>query len=355
MVANDPFAGSAVSTVRPIAVDILALQSTAASSLYGFCDILGSVGIVWESVVAATQPAPRFAVRVVSVTGEPFRCAGGAGVTPAASLREASGADIALVPAFHASPSSRTDVVTAEVRDWLAGMQSAGATVVSACTGAIVLAESGLLDGREATTHWAYRNLFRRLYPEVRLQLEKNLCTSGRNDDIVTSGGSMAWQELALYLIARHCGRQCALQTAKFWLLPNAGELQSPYISMPNTALHEDADVHRSQSWLDHHFAAHNPVDGMLEHSRLPRTTFSRRFRRATGYTPMEYVHAIRVERAKLLLEQTANSVEQIGGQVGYEDIASFRRLFKRKTSLTPTEYRRSFGDSRFARIAPLP
>lgn len=354
MVANDPLADSAMSTVKPIAIDILALETTAPSSLYGFCDILGSVGIAWESVVAGTQPAPRFAVRVVSVTGEPFRCAGGAGVTPAASLREASGADIALVPAFHASPSSRTNLVTTEVRDWLAGMQRAGATLVSACTGAIVLAESGLLDGREATTHWAYRDLFRRLYPAVRLQLEKNLCTSGRHD-IVTSGGSMAWQELALYLIARHCGRQCALQTAKFWLLPNAGELQSPYISMPNTVLHEDADVQRSQSWIDHHFATQSPVDGMLEHSRLPRTTFTRRFRRATGYTPMEYVHAIRVERAKLLLEQTANSVEQIGGLVGYEDIASFRRLFKRKTSLTPTEYRRSFGDSRFAGIAPLP
>ena len=351
MGVNDPlyYAGE---NVKPrVAVDILALEQTAASGLFGFCDILTSVGVVWETLVAGTRAAPRFDVRVVSATGKPFRCAGGAGVTPAASLREASGADIVLVPAIHASPSSHAEHITAELRAWLTTMSRAGASVVSACTGAIVLAECGLLDDAEATTHWAYRNLFRRLYPRVRLRLERNLCTSGRNEQIVTSGGSMAWQVLALYLIARHCGPEYALQTAKFWLLPNGNELQSPYISMPNEKLHEDAEIRRSQNWIEKHFAVHNPVDSMLEHARLPRTTFARRFRKATGYTPMEYVQTIRVERAKALLERTSSSVEHVGGQVGYEDIASFRRLFKRMTSLTPTQYRRSFGDRRFERF----
>jgi transcriptional regulator GlxA family with amidase domain len=142
------------------------------------------------------------------------------------------------------------------------------------------------------------------------------------------------------------------LQTAKFWLLPDSGELQAPYAAMPLGIQHKDAVIRRCQLWIGEHYDTQNPVNAMLELSQLAATTFARRFRRATGYAPMEYVHAVRVESAKRMLEIGNHSIEFVGESSGYDDISSFRRLFKRKTGLTPSDYRKLFGSARFDRYA---
>jgi transcriptional regulator GlxA family with amidase domain len=184
----------------------------------------------------------------------------------------------------------------------------------------------------------------------VRLRPEKSLCCSDARPDIVTSGGATAWQELALFLITQHAGIEHAVRAAKFWLLPDQGKLQSPYMAMPLGIPHGDPAVRDCQVWLSEHYATRNPVAAMVEQSNLAPTTFARRFRRATGYAPMDYVHTVRIEEAKQILETTDASIERIGAEVGYEDPASFRGLFKRKSGLTPAEYRRLFGRRRFER-----
>lgn len=333
---------------KPVTVNIVVLPETAASGLYGFVDVLSSVGVVWESTVTRSPITPHFDVRIVAAGKAPFRCVSGALVAPDASIADASAADIVLVPAIQVPSNELWNVREPGICQWLTAIDRSQTRLVSACTGALVLAEAGILDGHEATTHWAYRDVFRRFYPEVLLTPEKNICVSGDGAGIVTSGGASAWQALALFLIGQYCGPERATQTAKFWLIPDAGGRQLPYSSMVLGQNHEDQMIARCESWIRHNFATTKPVESMTEMSQLSATTFSRRFRRATGYTPIEYVQAVRIEEAKRMLESESGLVEEIGRRVGYMDAVSFRRLFKRCVGVTPSDYRRQFGGSRF-------
>jgi transcriptional regulator GlxA family with amidase domain len=167
---------------------------------------------------------------------------------------------------------------------------------------------------------------------------------------IVTSGGATAWQDLALYLITRFCGVEHAANTAKFWLLQTREASQAPFSVMPRGVPHDDGVVSECLLWIAGHYEHPNPIAAMIEQSSLPRTTFSRRFKHATGYRPMDYVHTLRTEEAKQMLEISVDAVDKIGRRVGYEDPASFRRIFKRKVGLTPSIYRRKFSRKHFER-----
>lgn len=334
----------------PITVNLVVVPETAASGLYGFLDVLSSVGVAWESTVTQTEAAPRFDVRIVAAGEAPFRCVSGALITPDASIAGAAAADIVLIPAVQAPSAQRWRVRDPSLYDWLCGLDQARTRIVSACTGALILAEASVLNGHEATTHWAYRNAFQRYYPEVRLRPERNVCVSGPDASIVTSGGASAWQALALFLIAQYCGPERATQTARFWLIPDAGEQQLPYSAMLLGQQHEDRAIGQCESWIRANLATSSPVESVIELSGLPATTFSRRFRRATGYSPIQYIQAARIEEAKRMLASGCHLVEEIGHRVGYADAVSFRRLFKRHVGITPREYRKQFSGARFSK-----
>ena len=335
-----------------VSVELLALKNTTASGLYGLSDVLSSMGIVWETLVSDELPSPKFDVRIIAEDAEPFRLITGGYVAPDASVAASTNTDVVIVPGISIPARERAHDADERISEWLRLRKEQGALITSACTGAFVLAEAGLLEGQEATTHWAYRDTFRMHFPGVRLLPERNLCFA--TNGIITSGGTTAWQLLASFLISRFWGAQQAVQAAKFWLLPDIGELQGPYFAMPINREHNDSSIRACQSWIFDNYATQNPVDAMIDRSKLPPTTFSRRFRRATGYAPMEYVHALRVENAKRFLEVTDHSIERIGRRVGYEDTASFRRLFKREAGLAPRDYRRLFDRARFE-AEPLP
>lgn len=206
-----------------------------------------------------------------------------------------------------------------------------------------MLAEAGLLDGHEATAHWAYRDMFQRHYPKVAFRNDSVLCLTAESDLIVTAGGVSAWHDLAVYLIARFCGYQHAIETAKVFLISGHSEGQSPYSVMTRPIETTDRQISDCQVWIADNYALANPVEHMVERSGLNARTFSRRFRSATGLSPIEYVQALRVEEAKQMLEIKSYPVDDIGSSVGYEDSASFRRLFKRSVGLSPAAYRKKF------------
>jgi transcriptional regulator GlxA family with amidase domain len=227
--------------------------------------------------------------------------------------------------------------------DWIKRIHAKGAIIASVCSGSIILAESGILDGFEAAGHWAYREMFRDHYPKVKLQENAILCLSGERDRIVTAGAVASWQELALHLITRLCGPKEALRTTKIFLLSDHSGGQLPFAVVTPRIQQTDAVIGDCQVWIAENYASSNPVAGMTARAGLNPRTFARRFRSATETQPMDYVHAIRIEEAKQLLESSDISVEEIGQAVGYEDPTSFRRLFKRKGGLTPAAYRRKF------------
>jgi transcriptional regulator GlxA family with amidase domain len=222
-------------------------------------------------------------------------------------------------------------------------MHDRGATVCSACSGGMLTAETGLLDGHEATAHWVTEAYFRERHPEVVLRLDEALVVSGQGGRLVTSGASTAWHDLALYLVARHVGPATAQALARFHLLEWHRDGQAAFQVFDPGTDHGDAVVLAAQRWIADNYAVAAPVAEMVRRSRLSPRTFKRRFREATGETTISYVQRIRVERAKRALETGGTPIEEISWGVGYEDAASFRRLFKRVTGLTAGEYRRRF------------
>jgi len=280
----------------------------------------------------------------VAATAEPFRCFGNVLVEPHAPLTDAEDVDVAIVcdmyTPIHVAPTGRYQ---AEI-DWLRRIHARGATIASVCTGSVLLAESGLLDGRTCAGHGAYIDLFRSTYPLVDFRINAVLDLSSEGDGLITAGGVTSWQDLALHLIARLCGPEHAVRSAKVYLLATHEDGQLPFAAMTHPSRSGDAAIRRALTWADEHFASANPVTAMAEQSGLTRRTFARRFRAATGKRPIDYVHGLRIERARELIEAGEIALEEVGDQVGYADAAFFRRLFRRTTGLTPAAYRRKYA-----------
>ncbi len=321
---------------------LLAAAETSPSVLYGLYDVLYSVGAVWPDMTMGEPGPEALDVRIVAAGAEPFRCTGNVMVEPHASIDELPLPDVALVcdmyTPIHTPPRGRYGREIA----WLQRIHAQGAMVASVCSGSVLLAEAGLLDGRDAAGHWAYEDLFRRCYPRVRLRRELVLCLTAEPDGIVTAGAVTAWQDLALHLISRFCGRRQALQTAKVFLLSGHDDGQLPYAAMPRP-LGQDAVICDCQGWIAENYSVPKPVERMVARSGLKARTFARRFQAATGYLPIDYVLALRVEEAKQMLEIGDLGIDEVGTEVGYADAASFRRTFKRQSGLTPGAYRRKF------------
>jgi transcriptional regulator GlxA family with amidase domain len=323
---------------------LLASRETAPSILFGLYDVLSTAGIAFEELVSGEAGPRVLDVRIVAATPEPFRCACDVLVEPACVIDDVAETDAAVVCDMYVPVTeSPVDRYPAEIQ-WLRRMYARGAIVSSVCSGSLLLADSGLLDGIETASHWAYRDMFREYFPRVTLREQDVLTISGKDSRIVTAGGVASWQDLALYLIARLCGQRHAIDAAKVHLLSPHDEGQLPYAVMGLRPQKADAVIRACQVWIAANYTCTNPVSQMVERSGLNPRTFTRRFIAASGYPPMEYVHSLRVEEAKQILETESLSVDEVGHHVGYEDPAYFHRLFKRKVGLTPARYRRKFA-----------
>jgi transcriptional regulator GlxA family with amidase domain len=213
----------------------------------------------------------------------------------------------------------------------------------------MLLAEAGLLDGHEATTHWAYCDILARRYPAVKVRRQRALVVSGDGQRLVMAGGGTSWLDLALYLIARKVGVETAMQTARVNLIDWHDIGQQPFARLARSRQVEDAVVARCQTWIAEHYAEPAPVAAMVRLSGLAERSFKRRFQQATGMAPLEYVHTLRLEEAKQMLESTGQPIEAIANEVGYEDAGFFSRLFRRSVNMTPAQYRKRFGAMRKA------
>ncbi|MCV2863790.1 GlxA family transcriptional regulator [Albidovulum sediminicola] len=330
---------------------LLTSRETSPSVLYGLYDVLYSVGAIFPELTVGEPGEGLLDVRIVAADGAPFRCTGNVVIEPHQSIGDLADPDVVIVcDMFTPIDVPMTGKYPEEIA-WLRRVHSGGALICAVCSGALVLAESGLLDGREAAAHWAYEALFRRCYPRVKLRHQTAVCRSSEADNIVTAAAVTAWQDLVLYLIARYCGPNHAATAAKVFLLSHHEDGQLPYAAMPRPVSALDAVIAQSQSWIAGNYGCPNPVSEMVERSGLSQRTFARRFRAATGYSPIEYVQALRIEEAKQMLEATSEPIDDIAMEVGYDDPASFRRLFKRCAGITAAAYRRKFQGASFTNI----
>jgi transcriptional regulator GlxA family with amidase domain len=319
-----------------VRVSILATPDAMVSPVSGLYETLKSVQ---DDTGAAS-----FDVEIVGPHGGTIVGASGLQITAHRSVDDVAETDVVIVPSMQME--ERGDWTAGRyprVVAWIREMYAGGATICSACSGGMLTAETGLLDGHEATVHWISEASFRKRHPEVKLRIEEVLVVSGDGGRLVCSGAATAWHDLVLYLVARHAGPATAAALARFGLMQWHREGQAAFQVFDPPTDHGDASVAAAQRWIAANVAVANPAEQMVEQSGLTARTFKRRFRAATGETPIAYVQRLRVERAKRLLEQSGDPIEEISWAVGYEDPASFRRLFKRLTGLTAGEYRRRF------------
>jgi transcriptional regulator GlxA family with amidase domain len=330
-------------TGKPLHVSVAVFRECDPSIIYGVYDTLWAAHRPSSGVKRLPPDLPLFEPRIVTAEPGPLELCTGVSIIPQDTIAEVERTDIVFVPNVMLSDVEGLRALDRRLLEWIRRMHVGGAQLCASCGGALVLAEAGLLEGGQATTHWSYVPLFRNQFPDVALHEDRILVQSGPGHSVVCSGGASSWQDLALLLIAKHGGTEEAIRISKLFLYQWHRDGQLPFASMIANVEHGDAAILRCQTWLAQNYERADIIAGLSRQSGLPKRTFDRRFKAATGYSPLAYVQALRIEEAKQLLETGNAPVESIAREVGYGDLASFRRLFRRTVGMTPGDYRRKF------------
>jgi transcriptional regulator GlxA family with amidase domain len=330
-------------------VSLVALPDATVSTLSGLYDVMNSFALMDVSRAGPGARAP-FRTEIVGEAAGSLGLASGIPITVQRAIADVAETDIVIVPSLLLRPEGWVKGRYPRLTAWLRAMHERGAVLCSACSGIFLLAETGLFDGRDATVHFGYARAFAAAYPAVPVHPERVLVIAGPREELVSSGASTSWHDMALYLIARYAGATDAQEVARLFALQWHQDGLAPYIVFEGKRDHGDGEIRSAQQWLDGHFSVASPVEEMIRRSRLAERTFKRRFAKATGLAPIAYVQRLRIEDAKRRLETTEATVDDISWQVGYEDPAFFRRLFRRTTGLAPGAYRRRFRIPDFAR-----
>jgi len=327
----------------PASVAILAFPDASASVVWGMYDLFMSAGRDWGLIVTGEPGRALFEPRVLAAQHGRLAAFNGVTIEPHGAYADCAAPHIVCVPDINVPPGhpldGRTDDIAA-LRRWYAS----GATIASACSGAMLLAQAGLLDGEEATTHWAYCDVMRERHPAVKVRPQRALVVAGDGGRLVMAGSGVSWLDVALYLIARSAGVEAAMQVARVMLIDWHDIGQQPFARLVRSRQVDDAVIGRCQSWIAEHYHEPAPVAAMVRLSGLAERSFKRRFHQATGMSPLEYVHTLRLEEAKHMLESGNAPIEAVANEVGYEDAGFFSRLFRRNVNLTPAQYRKRFG-----------
>jgi transcriptional regulator GlxA family with amidase domain len=331
-------------------VTILLFDQGYASTAIGPIEVFHSAGVVWNWL-HGEKVKPRFRVRVASIDGKKVMGLCSLGFMPECSIHEIKHADIIIVPA------PGWDVLEEIARNttllpWLKKWYDRGAYIAGVCTGVAFLAECGLLDGKQATTHWGLAAIMRERYPKVKWQTDDFVTEDGK---LLCSGGVYASIDLSLYLVEKFCGHEVALQCAKALLLSMPRSRQSGYSVISLSRPHNDDKIRKAEEYLQKNFEAGAPIEELADRAGMGARNFIRRFKAATGHLPGAYLQTLRVNAAKEMLEGGALSIQEICAKVGYEDAAFFRELFKRHTGMTPAEYRHNFAGMSFERGELVP
>ena len=326
----------------PLHVSLLAIPEATVSTLTGIFDVMNAFTMMAGMGDSSVGPNP-FRVEIVGEKMGPLELASHVPVTVQRSFHALDVTDIVIVPSIVLGPDGWQKDKHPQLVEWLRAMHGRGALLCSACSGIFLLAETGLFDGMDATVHFGYAREFAGAFPGVPVHPERVLVVSGKRQELISSGASMTWHDLVLYLIARHAGTTAAQTVARLFALQWHQDGLAPYIVFEGRNDHGDHAVQTAQDWIAGHFSVANPLEEMVRRTGLTERTFKRRFTGATGLSPIAYVQRLRIEDAKRRLERTEASVDEISWQVGYEEPAFFRRLFRRVTGLAPGAYRRRF------------
>lgn len=225
--------------------------------------------------------------------------------------------------------------------DWVEQQYKNGAEVASICTGAFLLASSGLLDGKSCSTHWAVADNFRNMFPQVNLQTDK-LITDEKG--IYTNGGAYSFLNLIIYLIEKYYDRQTAIFCSKVFQIEMDRQSQSAFTIFTGQKLHGDEMVRQAQAYIESKLDEKISVEHLSSKFYVGRRNFDRRFIKATGNTPVEYLQRVKIESAKKAFETSRKTINEVMYEVGYSDVKAFREVFRKITGMSPLEYRSKYN-----------
>lgn len=323
---------------RQYKVVILGFNGALSSVIAGALDVFSFTGVSWQRI-HQEKPMPRFEVSVASMYKQPIECSNKLIVLPHEDIRDVENADILLIPTI-AGPIEQVLAANKAVYPIIKRLAQQNVDIASNCSGAFLLAEAGLLDGKTATTHWGYEELFMSRYPQVELNVRQLITQS---DNVFCAGGGVAFNDLCLMLIERYCGHEVANQVAKAHVINRQSDFQATYSSLLSFKEHNQQHVIRVQEYIESYFNEPISIATLATIAQCTERTLNRHFKRYVGVSPVKYIQSVRIENAKRLLEQDTVHIKKLPEAVGYDDYASFGRLFKSNTGLTPAKYREKF------------
>ena len=318
-------------------ITVIAIETNVSSSIIVPLDIFYMSDWYW-SKTGVNAKTPYFQVELVSMDKKPIRCQHNLTLQPVRSIDEVSDTDVILIPIIGGPIQNVLDTHRPLI-DWLKLHYRRGTVITAVGTGVFLLAEAGLLDDKIATTHWYYVDKFRQMYPQIQLMPERLITEDG---NVICSGGNSIY-DLSLYMIEKYCGHELAVLASKFFVLDLGRMSQAPYTIFDFQLDHRDQEILKAQEWIRDHFAEDFSIDTIAEMINMSPRTFQRRFKKATGDSPLVYLQRFRVEMSKRMLEKGNRSIEEITFRIGYENSSSFRKVFKKYSGLSPAEYRKKF------------
>ncbi len=315
--------------------------------------LLSCVFSMQESLMVANYCASQFGVRKTNfriqlVGSESLGTQSyfGARVEQVSPLPEADQVDLVLVPAGPPPVIDQGSLqawldATQPIADWVRQVHDYGAMIASTCTGSLLLANAGLLDGVPATTHWAIEQVAQQQFPQVQWRVDESIVEHG---SVMTAGGGNIYTMLLQDLIRRYQGSDVAMETSRMLLLESQGERQAVYFRGALDVRYENPKIEIMKQYVAQHFRHALTLSDLAGATSLSERTLNRTCQRELGMTPMQFVQRVRIESVMHALQLTPEPVNKIVWEAGYEDLSSFQRLFKRHTGLTMSEYRRRFG-----------
>lgn len=255
-------------------------------------------------------------------------------------LKDISKTDLLIIPpAF--GDTEKGIAANMEAIPYFTKLHNNGTRLASLCIGAFLLAETGLLDGKKCSTHWAYIEEFKQKYPLIEVE-DGAIITE--HDNIYSSGGASSLWNLILYLVEKYSDRETAVMISKYFALDIGRDSQAAFAIFRGQRNHSDSEIQKVQDHIEKHYEDKLTIDALANLINIGRRTFERRFKDATNNTPVEYIQRVRIEAAKKFFEASRKNVSEVMFDVGYTDTKAFRDVFKKVTGLTPIEYRNKFA-----------
>ena len=284
---------------------------------------------------------PLFAIDLVGINEDPVTYQNLFTINPTASIESVRKTDLIIISPISGDLERGVNVNKSFV-NWIKKQRIVNdAELASLCKGAFLLAETGLVNGKNCATHWTAHELFRRKYPEVKLVPESIIC---EDNGIYSSGGAYSILNFTLYLIERYFGRETAIWTSKISEVEYDRVSQLEFIVFSGQKEHSDEPIKTAQEFIENNYEQKLNIEAIAERVHLNGRSFLRRFKKATSNTPLEYIQRVRIEAAKKKLESTTDTITEVMYSIGYMDEKAFRGTFKKHSGMSPKEYQMKYN-----------